>query len=50
MKNCVNLTSIPRSRPKNTVENFKHLKCQHLFDKPKYICYDQYPSTKDFQV
>ena len=35
MKNCVNLTRILRSRPKNTVENFKHLKSQHLFDKPK---------------
>ena len=35
MKNCVNLTKIPRSKPKNTAENFKHLKSQHLFDKPK---------------
>ena len=48
MKNCVDLTRIPRSRPKNIVENFKHLKSQHLSDKSKYSSYDQYPSTKDF--
>ena len=31
MRNCV--LTLPED-PKNTLENFKHLKGQHLFDKP----------------
>ena len=46
---CLPKYLVNKTGPKNTVENMKHLKVQHLSESPKkYDSYDQYPKEYRF--